>query len=94
MSSSDHPGAARVRQLARPTSEALQRVQRGEMTLDEYLDERTERALDHVRGKVSAQILETVRATVREQLQTDPILIELVRRATGRTPSPPPENAV
>jgi hypothetical protein len=54
------------------------------MTLDEYLDERTERALDHVRAKVNSQTLEAVRAALREQLQTDPVLIELVRRATGK----------
>jgi len=94
MSSSDHPGAARVRTAARPVGESLQRVQRGEMSLDEYLDERAEKALDHVRGKVTPEILETVRSTIREQLRTDPVLVELVRRATGQVPTPPAQNAV
>lgn len=94
MSCSDHPGAARVRAVTRSASETLQRFQRGEITLDEYLEERTELALDHVRGKISPEALDSVRAVVREQLKTDPVLIELVRRATGRIPSPPAENAV
>lgn len=94
MSSSDHPGAARVRAVTHPASDALQRFQRGEITLDEYLDERTELALNHVRGKISPEALESVRAVIRDQLKTDPVLIELVRRATGRIPSPPAENTV
>jgi hypothetical protein len=56
------------------------------MSLDEYLDERTERALDHVRGKVDDEMLETIRVTLREQLRSDPVLIELVRKATGQSP--------
>lgn len=72
----------------------MQRLKRGELTLDQYLDERTDLALSHIRGKVSDEVLETVRATVRDQLQTDPVLVELIRRATGQTPSPPAENAV
>jgi hypothetical protein len=92
MSASDHSGAARVRAVTRPPSDALQRFQRGELTLDEYLDERTELALNHVRGKISPEALESVRAAVRDQLETDPVLTELVRKATGHVPSPPAEN--
>lgn len=57
--------------------------------MEEYLDERTERALDHVRAKVKPEVLETVRATLREQLRTDPVLLELVRRTTEQVPNHP-----
>ncbi|MGE5783765.1 MAG: hypothetical protein ACM3ZE_04210 [Myxococcales bacterium] len=92
MSSSDHPGVARVRPAAPVASESLQRFKQGEISLQEYLDERTERALDHVRGWVSPQTLETVRTTIREQLRNDPVVLELVRRATGQVSSRSPEN--
>lgn len=89
MSSSDHPGVACTRPAARVASESLQRLERGEISLEEYLDERTERALDHVRAKVNPEVLEMVRATLREQLRTDPVLVELVRRTTGHVPNHP-----
>jgi hypothetical protein len=56
---------------------------RGEISLDQYLDRRVEQALDHIAGKISAEQLDFVRATLREQLHTDPVLVEMIRRATG-----------
>jgi hypothetical protein len=88
MSSSGRQGAAKLRVAARPESESLQKVKRGEMTLEEYLDERAEKALAHVKGKVADDILDGVRQTLREKLRTDPVLVEAVRRATGRVPGP------
>lgn len=83
-----------LRSASRAPSEALQRLKSGQISLDEYLDLRTERALDHVRGKVPADMLETIRVTLKDQLRSDPVLIELVQRATGQVPMPSPEDAV
>ncbi len=64
----------------------LERVQRGEVELDAYLDVRVNDAVGHLEGKLSAEQLEFVREELREQLRNDPVLIELVRRATGQAP--------
>lgn len=58
------------------------------MSLDEYLDEATENALAHVKPHLSADRLEIVRETLRESLRTDPVLVEMVERLTGRSPTP------
>jgi hypothetical protein len=64
-------------------SEALGQLQRGEISVDQYLDTRVEQAVDHLKDKLSAEQLEFVRDSLREQLASDPVLVELVRRATG-----------
>lgn len=69
-------------------SDAQRRLKAGEITLDEYLDYCTEQALERFRGKLSAEQLETLRETLRRQLMVDPVLVELVRQATGTEPSP------
>ena len=61
-------------------------MERGELTLEQYLDRRVEDAVRHLDGRVSHEQLDFVRETLREQLSNDPGLIELVRRATGATP--------
>jgi hypothetical protein len=53
------------------------------MSVDQYLDTRVEQAVDHLRDKLSAEQLEFVKSSLREQLAADPVLAELVRRATG-----------
>jgi hypothetical protein len=68
--------------------DSLQKVRRGEMSLDEYLDERAELALAHVKGKVTEARLQMLRETVREHMRTDPVVVEMVRRLTGLEPEP------
>jgi hypothetical protein len=64
----------------------LEQVQRGEIRLDAYLDVRVTDAVGHLEGKLSPEQLEFVKEELREQLRSDPVLIELVRRATGHSP--------
>jgi hypothetical protein len=64
-------------------SDALGRLQRGEIDLDQYLDTRVETAIQHLEGRLPAEQIEFVKTTLREQLAADPVLSELVRRATG-----------
>lgn len=67
-------------------SEALGQLQRGELTLSQYLDISVERAVQHLAGKLPAEKLGFVRVEMRRQLENDPILQELVRRTTGQLP--------
>jgi hypothetical protein len=70
-------------------SEELQRLQRGELSLNEYLDAQVEQGVRHVQGLVTAEQLEIIKEVLREELATAPDLIELVRLATGQEPRLP-----
>lgn len=75
-------GATDAPEQAGP-SDALERVQRGELSVDEYLDTRVAEATAHLQNRLPAEQLDFVKESLREQLQTDPVLVELVKRATG-----------
>jgi hypothetical protein len=68
-------------------SAALSSLQRGELTLDQYLDGRVTDATSHLTGKLSPDQLEFVKQSLREQISTDPVLVELVQRTTGSAPA-------
>lgn len=68
-------------------SAALASLQRGELSLDQYLDGRVSDATSHLVGKLSPDQLEFVKQSLRDQMATDPVLIELVQRTTGSVPS-------
>jgi hypothetical protein len=68
-------------------SAALSSLQRGELSLDQYLDGRVGEATSHLAGKLSPEQLEFVKQSLREQLATDPVLVELVKRTTGSSPA-------
>ena len=68
-------------------SAALSSLQRGELSLDQYLDGRVNEATSHLAGKLNPEQLEFVKQSLREQLATDPVLVELVQRTTGASPA-------
>lgn len=68
-------------------SAALSSLQRGELSLDQYLDGRVSEATQHLAGKISPEQLDFVKQSLREQLATDPVLVELVQRTTGSSPA-------
>ncbi|MEI9937176.1 MAG: hypothetical protein WDO69_08110 [Pseudomonadota bacterium] len=68
-------------------SAALSSLQRGELSLDQYLDGRVSDATSHLVGKLSPDQLEFVKQSLRDQMATDPVLVELVQRTTGRAPA-------
>ncbi len=68
-------------------SAALSSLQRGELSLDQYLDGRVSDATKHLAGNISPDQLEFVKQSLREQLATDPVLVELVQRTTGSAPA-------
>jgi hypothetical protein len=66
-----------------PASQLLQRLEHGEITRDQYLDARVDEAIAPFAGKLTRDQLDFMRTTLREQLELDPMLIELTRRATA-----------
>ena len=68
-------------------SAALSSLQRGELSLDQYLDGRVSEATSHLVGKLSPDQLEFVKQSLRDQMATDPVLVELVQRTTGSAPA-------
>ena len=69
-------------------SAALSSLQRGELSLDQYLDGRVTDATNHLAGKISPEQLDFVKQSLRDQLATDPVLVDLVQRTTGSSPAP------
>jgi hypothetical protein len=67
-------------------SALLDQLKRGEIDLDGYIDAQVNAATTHVQGSLQAAQLDFIREALREQITTDPVLMELVRRATGSTP--------
>jgi hypothetical protein len=70
---------------AEPAGE-LARLERGEIGLDAYLDGKVGEATMHLLGKLTPEQLDFVRQTLRTELASDPVLLELIRRTTGKTP--------
>jgi hypothetical protein len=68
-------------------SDALERVHRGELSIDEYLDYRVDQAVQHLVGRLPAEQLDFVRQTLKEELGSDPMLVELVKRAVSTVPT-------
>jgi hypothetical protein len=64
-------------------SDAFQALERGELNIEQYLDARVEGAVAPLVSKLSPEQLEFVRAELRAALETDPVLVELVRKTTG-----------
>ncbi len=67
-------------------SAALSSLQRGEVSLEQYLDTRVTEATSHLTDKLSPEQLDFVKQSLREQLSSDPVLVELVQRTTGSSP--------
>ena len=68
---------------AEGASDAFLALERGEIDVAQYLDARVESAVAPLVSKLSPEQLEFVRAELRAALETDPVLVELVRKTTG-----------
>jgi len=71
----------------RPKSEMLCKLQRREITLDQYLDHIVKNTVAHLTGRISTEQLEYIQNLVREQIMTDPVVVQYVERATGMNPA-------
>ena len=61
----------------------LDQLRAGEIDVDGYLDARVEQATSHLVDRLDQEKLAFIRSSLRTQLEQDPALIELVKRATG-----------
>ncbi len=78
------------RSAAAGAPSALDRLRSGELSLDGYLDAQVSGATAHLEGALPAEQLEFIRGSLRDQLVSDPALVDLVRAATGSVPSAEP----
>lgn len=69
------------------SSDLLTRLERGEISAGDYVQARVDEAVRPLEGRISAEQLGLVRDALAEQLSTDPVVVELVRRATAGAPS-------
>jgi hypothetical protein len=68
-----------------PATSPLERLRRGEVDLDGYLDLKVKEATGHLRGLLPSEI-EGIRSMLRESVTRDPTVAALVQRATGELP--------
>jgi len=85
MAAGDLRAVASLAPTGEPSASAA-RFERGELTIDEYLETLVDEALAVVGGKLPADRVEWLRGMLRDQLLSDPVLRERVRQATGREP--------
>jgi hypothetical protein len=77
------PDAASAPTAVSGASDAFLALERGEISVDQYLDARVENAVAPLLSRLSPEQLEFVRAELRSSLTTDPVLVELVRKTTS-----------
>ncbi|HEY1692164.1 MAG TPA: hypothetical protein VGG39_08375 [Polyangiaceae bacterium] len=70
------------------TRPALDRLRAGEIDVKGYVDMKVNEATAHLAALPPAE-LERVKSALRDRMATDPALLDLVRTATGATPSLP-----
>ena len=63
-------------------SEILQRLKRGEIGLEEYLDAKVDRAVERLGSLVTDDERQALRDVLREHALADPVIAEYVRRLT------------
>lgn len=73
----------RVERTQSPPANDLERLERKEITREEYLDNRVDQATAHLQGHLSPERLSEVKQQMLAQLEVDPVLRRLLQRATG-----------
>jgi hypothetical protein len=71
-----------------PALQPLDQLRSGAISVSQYLDIKVNEATSHLDQRLGAEQLSFIRDSLREQLSTDPVLVELVRSATGALPPP------
>lgn len=79
-------GAA-LRAVGPQISAALERVRRGELSVDDYIEERIDQAMAHMDPRLSAEQRARAREVLREHIAGDPMLSEQLARLTGKPPN-------
>ncbi len=65
----------------------LERLEAGEISLDDYLRARAAQAVAHLEAVVPAEQLEIIKEQLVHQMKQDPTVASLVQRATGVLPT-------
>jgi hypothetical protein len=86
MSGSRSSGGVALGVLEAPKSEMLRRLERQEITIEQYLDHCAEEAVAHIKGLVDSDRLQFIKAMIRDQMRTDPVLVRYIEQATGLSP--------
>ncbi|HEY3819647.1 MAG TPA: hypothetical protein VGL81_20905 [Polyangiaceae bacterium] len=70
---------------------AMERLRAGEIDVNGYVEVKVQEATAHLAALPPAE-LEKLKSALRDRLGSDPGLVELVRKATGAVPQPPPDD--
>jgi hypothetical protein len=68
----------------------LERLRAGEIDVNGYVDLKVDAATKNLHGLGRVE-LDHIRATLKHQMANDPALVDLVKQATGATPTPSDE---
>jgi hypothetical protein len=69
----------------------LERLRAGEIDVKGYVDAKVQEATAHL-GPMPPEKLEQIRAALRDRIGSDPLLVDLVKKATGHVPPPPTDD--
>ena len=83
--------AARPVEVTATAPTPLERLRAGEIDVKGYVDAKVQEATAHL-GPMPPEKLEQIRAALRDRIGTDPLLVELVQKATGHVPPPPTDD--
>jgi hypothetical protein len=82
MASPSNPTGSAAKRLTRVGSDELEKLKRGEWTVEQYIEDRVERAIVAIPLRLTETQRESIRETLRFQVATDPVLAEYVRLST------------
>lgn len=77
-------GSAHARLLEDGGSDALKKLKRGELSLDEYLDLQADLGVRNLEKLLDPDALKAVRDVVRAELSNDPVVAEMIAELTGQ----------
>jgi hypothetical protein len=89
MSDAPKRSGAALRAVSAPVSPALEKLRRGELTVEAYIEDRVEHAMARLDQHMSSDQREQVRQVLREHVMTDPALQKQLAELTGH-PLPKP----
>lgn len=78
--------AGKVAATESAATTSLDQVRSGAISVSQYLDLKVNEATSHLEGRLSTEQLSFVKSSLREQLASDPALVDLVKSATGQLP--------
>lgn len=73
-----------LRAVGPQVSASLERVRRGELSVEAYVEERINAAMAHVDPRLSTEERARAREVLREHIVSDPILCQQLARLTGK----------